>query len=109
MEVLKKEDCRIFWQGTKNGKPLRRGIALYYHLRILDVFGMVCGSDRQRKNTDGGIAERSEKQRYLYRCVKRKIDRDSVITDMMLSRDDLSWVGIYVKGTRLPYTLPNGI
>lgn len=32
---------------------------------------------------------------------KRKINPNDVITDLMLGRDDLSWVGVYIKGTKV--------
>ena len=36
---------------------------------------------------------------------KRKIDRDDVISRIMLEREDLSWVGIYIKGTKVTVAL----
>lgn len=47
------------------------------------------------------LLEEAKKNGIRIGVSKRKINTDDVISNIMLERDDLSWAGIYIKGTKL--------
>jgi similar to stage IV sporulation protein len=102
MEVLKKGGLPYILARYKKRKAFAAGALLFIitfaYLMSLVWYVEVIGNERIP--TEELLNEVKNSGIYIG-VSKGKIDRDSVITDMMLSRDDLSWVGIYVKGTKV--------
>ena len=102
VEVLKKSGLPYILGKYKKRKAFAIGALLFLivtiYLMSLVWYVEVIGNEEV--STDE-LLEEVKKSGIYVGASKRNINTDDVISTLMLDRDDLSWAGVYIKGTKV--------